>query len=704
MVAEYYTSSCPSAVKNLYLPMALRISTILFLFFSLLACASQPATITTTAPAAAAQEAALAKLSWKKILKAAQAAEAAGETSKAAALYRAVWDKNPKKVAYLHTSAELYANMNDYRRAADAYQFLLPYSDAYPLAGLKLGRLLKQDGQYDRAQRSLARFLEGYNESDRPIIEELVAVELAGTELAQQQAGRSGGLTITRPTKGINSEADEYSPIPVDLGQLYFSSNRGGQGRLYESRQQGRDWSNASAPQGFPIIAEGQYGGGSISPDGQRFYFTICSGLPDKDANTRCEIFLSQRNGSGWSQPTALPEYINSNGTNNLDPHAAIINGREILYFSSNREGGRGGLDIWYVARNLGLTSGDFSYPTNLGPTINTLADERSAYYHNEELALYFSSNGHPSLGGMDIFKASGQEINWARPENLGIPINSPANDFGFVVDRKGDGNAYLSSNRPFGGIKNNTTETDIFQVNLQAGMIRLKATAYDNQAGVQLDNILVTLYQIYPDGAEERLVQKNFPSGTYLFELIPNQRFRVEVSKAGYQAANYTFTTNQEGVTTYGQPLFLLPAATKAPDATNTTNYPDPGTTTPTYPSAGSYPSTDPPSVPNSDSSPSPTTGQPALDQRPSGRYYKIQISAVQNFDPNAGQYQAISAFGDITTEDISSSSLQRVMVGPYTSDNSARQALSEIQRNGFPAAFVVRYDDGVRYGRINL
>lgn len=680
--------------------MAIRILTAFFFIVSLLACASQQAKSSATS-GSKSQDTAIETLNWKKTLKAAQAAEAAGETSHAAALYRAVWDKNSKKTDYLHSSANLYASLNDYRKAADAYQLLLPYSDTYPLAGLKLGRLLKQDGQYDRAQRSLARFLEGYNESDRPIIEELVAVELAGVELALQQAGQRGELKITRPTKGINSEADEYSPIPVELGQLYFTSNRGGQSRPYESRLQGRDWSKASAPQGFPVIAEGQYGSGSISPDGQRFYFTICSGLTGKEASARCEIFLSQRSANGWGQPSALPEYINSSGANNLDPHAAIINGREVLYFSSNREGGRGGLDIWYVARNLGLSNSDFSYPTNLGPAINTIADERSPFYNNEELALYFSSNGHPSLGGLDIFKASGQETNWARPTNLGIPINSSANDFGFVIDRKGDGNAYLVSNRPFGGIKNNTTETDIFQVNLQAGAIRLKATAYDNQAGVQLDNIIVTLFQIYPDGKEERLLQKNFPSGTYLFELIPNQRFRVEISKTGYQAANYTFSTNQEGVTTYGQPLFLLPAETEVP-ATNIPNYPNPTPTQPTYPSAGNYPNNTPIRPSNNSNTSQPPT--PNAVENPSGRYYKVQISAVRDFDLNQGQFQTVRTFGDLAAEDIPGGDLKRVTVGTYTAEDAAKQALQNIQSNGFPAAFLVRYDNGIRYGRVNL
>lgn len=687
--------------------MAIRILILLFGLALLQGCSSQQTANTAATSVPKVEAAASAKLNWKKTLKAAQAAQAAGETSRAAALYRAVWDKNPKKIEYLRTSAELYASINDYRNAAEAYQFLLPYSDSYPLAGLKLGRLLKQDGQYDRAQRALARFLEGYNETDRPIIEELVAVELAGTELALRQAGKGKELTIKRLGKGINSDADEYNPIPVDIGQLYFSSNRGGQSRPYESRLQGRDWSKAIAPTGFPIITEGQYGGGSISPDGERFYFTICSGQPNKDTDTRCEIFLSQRTDKGgWGQPTALPDYINTSASNNIDPHAAIINGREVLYFSSNREGGRGGLDLWYVVRNLGLPDGDFSYPTNLGPTINTTADERSPYYNNDELALYFSSNGHPSLGGLDVFKANGQEVNWARPENLGIPINSPADDVGFVIDQKGDGNGYLVSNRPFGGVKNNTLETDIFQANLQAGAIRLKATTYDNQTGLQLNDITVSLYQIYPNGSEERLTQKVFPSGTYLFDLLPNQRFRVEVSKDAYEPANYTFSTNQEGVSTYGQPLFLLAAKTTAPPASTTPSYPAPTPPKASYPSAGgSYPAAG--SYPNNNSTPNAppsSTNKPAVGQSPAGRYYKVQISAVRNFDPNEGQYQAVRAFGDVASENIPGGSLQRVTVGSYTSEKAAKTALTNIQQSGFPAAFLVRYDDGVRYGRVNL
>lgn len=681
--------------------MAIRLLLALTLFVSLAACGSSK-TVTSTGSTPAA---AYADLNWKKLKAAAEAEEEAGNDAKAAELYRMAWDKNNRKFELLAKAADLYAGQKMYREAADNYQYLLSQNEDYPLVGLKYGRALKQDGQYDKAQRELARFLEGYNETDRPIIEELVLVELAGIELARSQAGQINELLIKRPETGINTEADEYGPMPGEVGQLFFASNRGDQSRLYESRMQGRSWSNAVTPSGFPVISEGEFGTGSISPDGERLYFTICSEEGDDDGTKRCEIFRSNRTPNGWGQPVALSDQINLEGTNNLYPHAAIINGREILYFSSNRTNGRGGLDIWYVARSIGLEDGVFSLPVNLGPIINTSGDELAGYYNNEELAFYFSSNGHPSLGGLDVFKAAGQDINWSKPQNLGLPINSVADDFGFVIDRFGGGDAYLVSNRAFGGVKNNTTEEDIFQVKLSDGDILLKASVYDNQTGGQLNNLLVTLFQIYPDGKEERLVSKTFPAGTYLFELVPNQRFRVEVAREGYQPASYTFTTNLEGINTYGQPLFLLPG-NPTPGNQPTNPYPTSEPDQPTYPGAGTQPNTTTaPPVTTVPTTPSTTTpAVPPGQEVYSGRYYRVQISAVKDFNPNEGQYQSVKAYGSLGAEPIPGRDLQRVTIGTFFTEADARSALQNIQQHGFPSAFTVRYDDGNRYGRVNL
>jgi tetratricopeptide (TPR) repeat protein len=644
-------------------------------------------------------ESSYAEMNWKKLKAAAEAEEAAGNDAQAAKLYRMAWDKKQNKYELLNKSAELYAGQNAYRESADAYQYLLTQNEDYPLVGLKYGRALKQDGQYDKAQRELARFLESYNEADRPIIEEIVNVELAGIELARAQAGKVSNLVLKRPEGGINTEANEYGPMPGEVGQLFFASDRGGQSRIYESRLQGRNWSNAVTPSGFPVIAEGEFGTGSISPDGERMYFTICS--KGEEDTQRCEIFRSNRTPTGWGQPLPLSDQINEEGSNNANPHAAIVNGREVLYFSSNRTTGRGGMDIWYVARELGLNDGEFSLPVNLGPIINTSGDELAGYYDNEELSLYFSSNGHPSLGGLDVMKAAGQDINWSRPTNLGLPINSVADDYGFVIDRFGGGDAFLVSNRAFGGVKNNTSEADVFRVKLSDGQILLKASAYDNQSGTQLNNINVTLHQIYPDGTEERLVRKDFPAGTYLFELVPNQRFRVEVNRTGYQTASYTFTTNLEGINTYGQPLFLLPGTT-TPSTTQPNNpYPTTNPERPTYPGAGTQPTTNPSMTqPTNPTANAGNAGTAVYD----GRYYRVQISAEKSFDANAGKYQSVRAYGQIGAEPIAGRDLLRVTVGVYMTDAEAKDALSSIQAAGFPSAFTVRYDNGVRYGRVNL
>ncbi|MEL6274389.1 MAG: SPOR domain-containing protein, partial [Bacteroidota bacterium] len=214
-------------------------------------------------------------------------------------------------------------------------------------------------------------------------------------------------------------------------------------------------------------------------------------------------------------------------------------------------------------------------------------------------------------------------------------------------------------------------------------------------------------------NGQEKELVQRNFPSGSYLFELVPNQRFRVSVTRPGYQTASYTLSTNLDGVTTYGQPLFLLPGENNGNNANQNNGYPPLTPSTPTYPSAGSTttntnnnpPTTspNPPTAPTTNNPPS-NPNSTASSATYQGRYYKIQISAVKNFDPNEGQYQGVKAIGELGAETIPGRDLQRVTVGLFYDEEEAKNALRNVQQSGFPSAFTVRYDDGVRYGRVNL
>ena len=169
-----------------------------------------------------------------------------------------------------------------------------------------------------------------------------------------------------------------------------------------------------------------------------------------------------------------------------------------------------------------------------------------------------------------------------------------------------------------------------------------------------------------------------------------------------GFQPASYSFSTNAEQQTTYGQPLFLdIGTANNNPSPGTPSPYPTQEPTTPTYPGAGTGNPAPPPATVITD--PEPPAPDP-VEATPSGRYYRVQISAQREFNPNDGKYQSISAVGGIVAEPIPGRDLQRITVGPFFSVEDARKALSRIQANGFPSAFTVRYDDGVRYGRVNL
>ena len=136
----------------------------------------------------------------------------------------------------------------------------------------------------------------------------------------------------------------------------------------------------------------------------------------------------------------------------------------EWLFFSSDKAGGMGGMDLYSCKRPLLSDDFDFSFPLNLGNKVNTGADEATPNYDVFSKTLWFSSIGHPSLGGMDVQFSIGEGNIWTKPENAGVPINSPADDFFFALKRDGSG-AFLISNRPVAKEKESSSDDDIFEI-----------------------------------------------------------------------------------------------------------------------------------------------------------------------------------------------------------------------------------------------
>lgn len=662
------------------------------------------------------------ELSWRKHRKLAQSLEKEGDLFAAAENFRMAWEKKQSKEELIYQAAELYFNLNDYRNAAKAYQHV---SDGFAddkLVLLKYGRALKQDGQYDKARTVFQQLKDGYTGPDKAILIDIVQVELRGIDITRNlTSAMDRRMEILHPGANINSDSDDFSPVIINNDAIYFSSTIGGQARIYESKRQGRNWSKATTPSGFPVVQGGQYANGTMSPDKERFYFTICNNDEGWDGfNTRCELYVTKRSANGWTKPEALPDYINASGVNSTHPGVAHITGQEYLFFSSNREGGRGGLDLWYVTRDLGTDNTDFTFPVNLGPVVNSLGDEVSPFYDAEDGVLFFGSNGHPSIGGLDIFKSTGGEVTWSTPMNMGLPLNSSADDYGYAHNSFG---GFLTSNRPFGGQKTNTRNEDIFEFTIGGRQITLKANVYSQDTGELIEGISVELFQLFDDGSENSLINKNFTSGSYLFELLPNRRFRVEVKSNGYQQGGYVFSTDDPASFSYGQPLFLNAAEGTGNDVIpnidgQSNTIPDNNndqvnnTTDPTEENTGTSPSTNPGTEMTTNTGEEYTArGTSAKDNvsytsvapRFEGTYYRIQVAALGKYNPTHSKFKDLPSFGPVYTEDLATTNLTRVLVGDYFNQSEAQTILSEIQRT-IKGAFVVKYDDGVRYGRYNF
>ena len=178
-----------------------------------------------------------------------------------------------------------------------------------------------------------------------------------------------------------------------------------------------------------------------MNEEKDKLYFSRCLVEGKK---TYWQIYVSQLDEHGeWGQPVLLPAQINAENSSNMQPFIVSEDDFEVLYFVSDRQGGFGGLDIWYCIMNADYVG----EAVNVGSIVNTAGNELTPFYHQKTSKLYFSSDYHGGYGGLDIFAAKGALGVWNKPENLGCPINSSANDYYFSCNELANA-GYFASNR----------------------------------------------------------------------------------------------------------------------------------------------------------------------------------------------------------------------------------------------------------------
>jgi len=260
---------------------------------------------------------------------------------------------------------------------------------------------------------------------------EIANKKIAECRIADSLSNYELNVTIENMGPVINTRLHDYAPlISSDGNTLIFTSNRTDderairEGTNYEdifiSRKEGSGW---SAPKKISSNINQKYNdaAASLSPDGKTLFLYYEEGAGD--------IYISTFNGSDWSSPEPLNKNINT--ALFWETSASMSADGKKLYFASNRPNGVGELDL-YVSERDG--KGDWGKAVNMGPLINTPENEDAPFIHPDGNTLYFSSDGHPSLGNSDIFVSEFKGGKWAKPENLGWPINTWEYDGFFTV------------------------------------------------------------------------------------------------------------------------------------------------------------------------------------------------------------------------------------------------------------------------------
>ncbi len=649
-------------------------------------------------------------LSWKKHSKMADKLFEEGKYASAAEHYEAAWKKKQSKKDLIYKAGECYYAMKDFRKAATAFERIKDESGEVALAGLKYARSLKQDGQYELARKELLSYNKRYKGDDKKVVSKIVKREIEGCDLGLSlDPADNKSIVVEHLSESINTLEEEFAPIPFSDAILYFSSTMSGDAKMYRSQRQSGVWTRAAVPE-LPQVASGQICHGTFTPDNQRFYFTVCQTNGNWNGNkTACDIYVTRMEDSGWSPAERLRDYIRMDGSTATHPFVVHTDTEEILYFASDREGGYGGLDIWYTKRQLSVNDVDFSLPRNAGPRVNTLGDEITPFYNQVEQTLYFSSNGHVTLGGHDIFKAKDLGGRFDKPVNLGLPMNSSNDDYNYIEEKNGSGGFFVS-NRLFGLEKITTTQNDIFIFTTPSQQIIATGNIADEEQG-KIADVNVSLYEI-KSASKKRLLQSRVaPNGAYQFVLLPNMEYKLTVEKEGYQSDEMRFSTfdhEEKGNYKLDFTMKQLDAGNKTM-ASNTPVFTEGNTS---YPQKNNPPTRVTP-TPKKETviiNTSPTPPPPVSETRRNtisksnstptytGIYYKVQLTVVIDFYPNHSMFREVKNMGRLDTEYLADKNWHRVLLADFFSLREAREAMLKAQQLGFFDAFLVKYKNGRR------
>lgn len=342
----------------------------------------------------------------------------------------------------------------------------------------------------------------------------------------------SKGDTVV-PLTRINTPVPEFFPwITADGNRLIFTRRvkQADEDFLYTERDSCGGWFTARNL-GDILNSPHQETALSVSADGHYLFFTKCDNRSENGwGKGGCDLYMSYRADSSfeWSVPQSFGATINTPAYEGM---ACLSPDNRELYFTSNRPGGYGGLDIW-VAR---FENGLWQTPRNLGPTINTPGDESAPFLHPDNRTLYFSSNGHPGIGGNDLFMSRKQrDTLWLPPINMGYPINTTADENSMSITHDGK-LLFFASDRDSTPGNFNIYETYLPEPLRPEPIMVVRGYSQDSLSRERLN--FASIY-ISDEKTGEQLYHftSNRGDGSFMITLAPGRKYAWSASRIGYQ------------------------------------------------------------------------------------------------------------------------------------------------------------------------
>lgn len=487
-------------------------------------------------------------------LKDAEEKQRIGEYYQAAEIYRKVYAKTKTAQRDLRgyiafRMGECNRKINNTGRAVTSYMNAIRYDYPDSMVHLHAGQVYQQMGQYANAIKSYHDFLT-YNPSSQ-----LALNGIKGSELAPEMKAKVSPYLV-RKMDLFNSRRGEFSPMlyGTTYDQLYFASSRGKASRdslsaitgvknndFYSSKKNENGVWQKPVELEDPVNTDFDEGTPSFSKDGNTMYYTYCG--QDPLGSRTAEIYISTRSGAQWGAGTRTSIVKDS-----VTPlaHPSVSPDGKYLYYVSETVGGQGGKDI-YRSRLVGAT--DFGPMENLGPAINTEGDEMFPYVR-DSVTLYFASNGHPGMGGLDLFKATLDSTGQWNVVNMGAPFNSSGDDFGITFEGTKE-RGFFSSNR------NDARGYDhIYSFERPMVTVFIEGIVSDVE-DEPIEN--ATVHIVGRDGLNAKAMTK--VDGTYRVELERDIRYVMMASAPNFLNQNFELRTGpEEKNETYYVDFYLSP------------------------------------------------------------------------------------------------------------------------------------------------